>query len=268
MEFTSFRSKSNQTLQSLFLGLSSKFVNNFIEIGAREASASISFLKQMQTGRALAFEANPMTFEKITRGASNSGVEVYNFGISDNSVSQSMFIPIWKEDNLTPPNASFLTRSKDVTYLEVTVPCLTLDEVFSSKIIEGPTALWVDVEGFAYQVLSGAKESLKKTDIKIIFIEVEAERFWKAQFLVKEVSEQLKCRGFFLVARDFEYKNQYNQVYIHHSLLLKSTFLLSVYLVKLFLSIPIGIVSLVSNVLLRYRTNKIRLEQNNQTDTE
>ena len=70
--------------------------------------------------------------------------------------------------------------------------------------------LWIDAEGHGYEVLQGAKEVLKKT--QLIFIEVEETGHWVNQKLDRDILEFLE-NDFDAVARDQEYPKQYNLVF-------------------------------------------------------
>ena len=78
--------------------------------------------------------------------------------------------------------------------------------------------MWVDVEGACGLVLPGARDLLAKT--AVLMIEVEEQQFWGAEHWLREqVVSYLFDLGLVPVARDFEYRYQYNIVFVRAELL-------------------------------------------------
>lgn len=213
----SIRTDTAQHLKWLFLALCRELkIMNLVEIGAYEASVSVDFLEASPGTRALAIEANPFTYELMTRETKKYGVETLNLGLSHSVATLDFFIPLKEGSaNVTPGSASFLRRNdKNSLYKTISVPTKTIDLVFESQLIEGRTALWIDVEGYSLNVLQGAKNELEKEDIRMVFIELETYEYWQKQGTRNEVSEILQRNGFVLLRRDFEYKFQHNYLFI------------------------------------------------------
>jgi FkbM family methyltransferase len=215
------RLESAENLREFFLEVCGAMsIKNLLEIGAHEASVSIDFLLGESTfaRRALAFEANPFTFDSKTRLAGDSGVEVYNIGVADSASFLDFQIPVNKDDvanSLAPGNASFLVRNDSSVFYEIVeVPTITLNEIFNTHNILGNSALWIDVEGFSKPVLLGADHALSSANAQIVFIEIETASFWKEQSSLPEVFSLLSKYGYKWVARDFEYKEQSNYLFI------------------------------------------------------
>ena len=60
-------------------------------------------------------------------------------------------------------------------------------------------ALWIDVEGGAYEVLEGI--SHVRNRIKLIHVEVETREFWKGQRLKDDIENLMVSMGFITLAR-------------------------------------------------------------------
>ena len=212
------RAKSTLLLRKLFLDLCDDCaVKNLLEIGAHEASISCDFLKSNSSNdrRALAYEANPVTYKELTMQAESFGVEVYNSGISSAVGELEFNIPLEGDTGkLTPSNASFLTRNDDQTkYHKLNVPTDTIDHVFDSRSILGTCALWIDVEGFAHEVIKGATLALISKQVAFLQIEVEAIQYWHEQETYERIFADLSECGFIPMARDFETRYQYNVIF-------------------------------------------------------
>ena len=70
----------------------------------------------------------------------------------------------------------------------------TLDTLKDSFVLQSPTLLKIDVQGFEIQVLQGAKNILR--DIDYIIIEMSFRKLYKDQGLFDEVYTVLNNNGF------------------------------------------------------------------------
>ena len=197
-------------LDILYFNLFKKLKIQFlIECGAYEASASIEAIKRGCS--ALAIEANPNTFEKITP-KTNEKLTSINIGLNDKKEYINFYFP--KENN-TEISSTF-QKKEGTIYNTVKVLTQPLDEVVKDfDSISNPFVLWIDVEGFQKQVLFGAKNILSNKNCKFLKIEVEEVEKFKGQLFLKEEIEQFLYEyNFIPVFRDFEYDYQFNVLFI------------------------------------------------------
>ena len=192
----------------------------FIEVGAKEASASHRARSYLPQSRVVAFEANPYTFEKFQgENPESTGVEYYHLAVSDRPGPVTFHVRLHPEGSPRPDgHGSLLERddSYEHDFDEVTVDSTTLDIFFAYEEFKR-CAMWVDVEGASEAVLSGGRSVLSKA--AIVIIEVEDRALWKGSWTAPEVTRCLAEVGLFPVARDFEYAYQYNVVFVRESLL-------------------------------------------------
>lgn len=89
--------------------------------------------------------------------------------------------------------SSVFVRKTQTSQKKIRVPMVTIDSIFSEEEVD---ILKLDLEGFDYQALLGAKETLKHT--KIVFIEVEFQPdFWYGQEkTIFDVHKLLEPYGF------------------------------------------------------------------------
>ena len=191
-------------------------VNEFYECGAHEASASILFLQLAKsystTGKAIAIEANPHTYKEKTLITQKFGVETYNLALGAKEGEINIHI---QSNNLTSGSTSLLAKVKNEKFDYATVNSSTIDRIYklnSSRI--SPTAFWIDVEGFGFEVLKGGYETFKEKNVKIIKIELEKKAIWKNQKLASDVNHLFLSYGYLPILFDFERENQHNCVYI------------------------------------------------------
>ena len=191
----------------------------FIELGAHGAEASIAFIARVG-GRAIAFEANPFTFESVTCKAVSEGVIARNLGVGAAIGTLDMHIPLLGESKpITAVQSSFLRRSENVEYQTVSVDMTTLNAICSEIDISSGVFLWVDVEGLALEVLNGGLSILDSDQCVAVMVEVESIGLWENQSGSIMVDKLMTSFGFVPVMRDAEYELQYNVVYVKEALL-------------------------------------------------
>lgn len=191
------------------------------EIGAFDATFSKEMKRRLPQLRAVAFEANPYNYEAMARAARAAGVDYVHSAVGEVNGAVTFNIQaayagqpmarVKGEDSL------LLRTAPGLTYEAVTVPSTTADRFFSRpSYADGRICLWIDVEGASSMVLSGAGETLART--QAVLIEVEDYPHWSGQWLSGQVDRFLTGAGFTPVARDFEYETQYNLVYVREEL--------------------------------------------------
>ena len=187
-------------------------LNQIIEIGAHRAETSKRFM-QKSGKSAFAIEANPYTLEMFTKKATEFGVTVLNMGIGNDDGKILSHIPMFS-NALTPRNASFLQRKKEVDTTECMVDMIKLDNLKTNFESNNNTALWIDAEGYGLEVLGGASNFLK-TYTDLIFIEVESVQHRKQQKTINSIMAYLEEYNFVPILRDFEYSSQFNLIFVH-----------------------------------------------------
>lgn len=209
--------RSNVLLIELFEGLYTDYqVDAFFECGAHNAEASRRFMAARPAGIAVAAEANPFTFAKLTSTAQKAGVVAVNVAVGSVAGQGVLHVPRQATDEApTPGNASLSVRSdhRD-SYLAIDVEITTIDELVGRFAPEASLALWIDVEGHALDVLRGARQVLTSGRCRVILVEVEQHQYWHEQPLFEDVDELLRTHGFTRLARDAEYPKQFNVVYV------------------------------------------------------
>lgn len=217
------RRRSNKELVDFFYLLQQRLRPAIIfEIGAFGAEFSVEMKRQGFD--AIAFEANPYNVRHFLDSGSLTGTGVEYLHMAVGKSTGTIEFKIQRkvggfDVNPVRQTASTLARTRDnVEYETVEVPCVSLDDFRTQRDMEGNTfSAWIDVEGAAGDVLLGAQASLRSC--LTLLIEVEQHKFWKDQWMVWEVMDHLMSSGFLPVARDFEYRHQYNLVFIRRELL-------------------------------------------------
>lgn len=206
-----FRSKTATWLDDSFFKILSAYdVATLVECGAHEASACVNFMRA-NNKKALAIEANPHTYETKTKLADRHGVLTINCGLGKETGEIDFFIPKYDQ---AAGQASFLKKAHE-DYDSVKVSVETLDSIASKHLAaDEVSALWIDVEGLALEVLKGGHALLNSENCRALKVEVESKAFWENQSMARDVDHYLSRLGYKAILRDMEYENQYNLIYV------------------------------------------------------
>jgi FkbM family methyltransferase len=165
-----------------------------------------------------AFEANPHTHGAFLRRLSRRApsLHYHHLAISDadgEATFQIRLSPSGQPKRKAANNSLLPREDPNVEYETVTVPASRLDSFLARNgLAEKSFSAWIDVEGALGKVTAGFGTALKSC--LSLLVEVEEKRFWQDQMLVQDVMAYMDGQGMVPVARDFEYRHQYNLVYL------------------------------------------------------
>jgi FkbM family methyltransferase len=192
-------------------------VRLLIEIGAHKAEASRRFVRMKEGARAVAYEASPDVYKRVVDAGIPPGVELINAAVGPENTTAPFFVP---EDEKMQHWSSLRKRLiHPVPVREVQVSMVTLDQAGRTAAGEGPaadTALWIDVEGAALDVLNSGRDFLKER-VLVVFLEMsDAETYENSNTSLDILQLLLQC-GFVPVARDNQYRDAYNLLAVRSS---------------------------------------------------
>ena len=191
------------------------------DVGALDASHSVLLRHITRIPRVIAFEANPDNYNAILEKGidKTADIEVFHRAVS-NEPGELVF-HVQKYDDRSGQQwmagtSSILERSRGVGDTEqVHVEAIRLDQFLQQlepAIDEKQIALWIDVEGAAYQVLEGI--SGIANNILFIQVEVETVEVWQGQRLKQDVVELAQKMGFIELARG-KHEEQHDLILIN-----------------------------------------------------
>lgn len=205
-------------------------VSHLIECGANDASVSRRFLSEEAGRSALAIEANPFVFANfLALNSKFPKLEYRQVGLSNRKGITDFFIP-----NVTDKSQSIFGSFQKLPefytdYISIRVELDTLDSLQKASKYVSRSAMWVDVEGEANKVFTGAKKLLASSQVKLIYCEVQESVHYENEKCAIEITEYLGKFGFLPIARDFPLANLYNIMFIHKDCLKDVLSLLNVY---------------------------------------
>lgn len=187
-----------------------------LELGARRAEFSVAVKAALPDCQAHALEANPYVFQRFARDLQGTDVIYSNLALGERTGEAVFKVQRKKNGEDRSPIKginSFRTRTGDYVYEDVPVAMTTVDDyVRANALSELPAVMWIDVEGYAFEVLTGATATLTQTDA--VFIEVEDNERWIGQKTAPAIYAQLAGAGFTPVARDYQSVQQYNVLFL------------------------------------------------------
>ncbi len=195
----------------------------FIEAGAKKAEASFRVREMSKDIRIVAFEASPENFKKFSAELAfeSNNIEYIHAAVSDKPGSVIFYnvTEIRGEKVWNNFGASSILQRKDSgsKFTEVTVPAFTLDSQFAES---ERCVLWIDVEGANEQVIVGGRNVLARADA--VLIETSYEPIWDGEWTAAKVIAELFDLGLIPVARDFEYRRNFNILFVRRSLFLNN----------------------------------------------
>ena len=226
---------SNQLLIDRFFSLVSSLQPRvFLDVGANDASAACRVKAMIPACDVWAFEANPEIHRRFVSAVTQAGVNYRNLAISSAIGKVNLYAPrtlsraivdgevvdLASVEPEVTGKTSLRKRNEDATYRQFSVDSISLDDFVAARhaedMLERNAALWIDVEGAAYEVLTGGKAALKKA--AVVLVEAENYEFWSGQKQVAEVARLMIAEGFLPLHRDREYGDkQFNTLFLHHS---------------------------------------------------
>jgi len=196
---------------------------HLLEAGAYEGNMSYNIISKMPNCNVIAIEANPYNYENFHKRFIDTSAKYLHCALSNENGSVTFNVQKKINGNdvgLIRGNNSILERSNgNIEYESVTVQSYKIDELFDLQSGDMMT-MWLDLEGFAYEVLTGGTETFINT--YCIKIEVETKQFWKEQKLDSDIIQLLEGHGFKKVFRDWESPKQYNILFMKESVLTDS----------------------------------------------
>lgn len=212
------RVRSVQSLEHLFFRVCRELQPDlFVEAGANDPETSRRARKYIN-GRIVAFEANPIAFEKFVSDANTAKrVEYIHAALSDADGETTFNVRIVDSEPVADGKSSLIREiDETVEYQKFVVNAHRMDSYFPSDST-GHWVMWVDVEGASEYTLKGAAAILDRCDA--VYIEVNDRPIWQDQWLAEDVINFLDDYDLVPVARDFQSRYQYNILFLKRRLI-------------------------------------------------
>jgi len=190
---------------------------DILDVGSMDGENILRLGHVSPKSRCFAFEANPANFARMLNDQKliDRRVQVLHAAVCDRDGQAEFHLSHVGESpgDWRQGTSSLLRRSDPESGVElatVSVQTITLESFFKKNDISN-SALWIDVEGAAYQVVKGIGGAERA--VCIGHIEVEESAVWSGQFNAEQVTELLASKGYRCIARG-RGKVQYDIVFI------------------------------------------------------
>jgi FkbM family methyltransferase len=237
-----------------------------VQCGANEPTSAINFCQIRSGNQAICFEANPYIANKYMTINKNPRIKYLNMGLGMGVGKLNFYIPDnhpkdWTLQGTFSPTKQ-LTYSEsfevEVTSLDSQLPSLLDIKGFDADDFP-KTALLIDVEGFSWEVLQGAKETLNLDTTKVIFIEVQdSNYYWEQEKNALQISNFLESYGFTPIVRDYPTAPLYNIIFVKNSEIEKLAEIIDVFWFK-FTQIKPGFIELKDPRIILSKIKKVIL---------
>lgn len=176
-----------------------------LDVGSMDGSDSRKFKKLIPDAEVVAFEGNPINYQAMCAdvGLQQLGIRIIQRLVSNQEGSRSFFV-----QRSTSASAGFnrgtssaIRRSEqNVETEEIHLDAVRIDSFLTQEYYGiNSVAMWVDVEGYAYEVLEGMRDVQDR--ISLIHVEVETKEIWLGQKIEADILALAKSMGFIPVAR-------------------------------------------------------------------
>ena len=194
-----------------------------LEIGSRDFMDGLKIKASSPTSTVFAFEANPENFSEHLKNIDNK-IFPMPIALGESNKIGTIRVPQYasRTQNATEQQrgiASILQRDDLGEAIEYEVPMMTLDSFMGNFAQDSVNfAMWIDVEGYAFQVVNGASTDLLR---KCLFakIEVEDHAYWSGQRLSGDMRAFMQCNGFIEAANCDRGLKQYDILFINNHIL-------------------------------------------------
>lgn len=172
-----------------------------VDCGAHIGSDSIELSKIFPKAKIYSIEPIPVIFERLkhnTRRRNN--IQCFNIALSNKNGQAEFFVSSGSSDassSLLRPSEHKIDHPTVMFNDSIIVTTQTLNDWGSRNNVSGIDFLWLDMQGFEYQMLSSSTEALSK--VKVIHTEVSLKEVYEGAIVYSEFKLWLESQGFKLV---------------------------------------------------------------------
>ena len=188
------------------------------DVGAMDARESLLFRKVAPNAGIFVFEANPKNVEIMrSKGVlERHGIVIRHNAVWNKNEKVTFFVEKTQGESDRELRGISSTRKREkgsLGQVEISVSAVRLDSFVNNfRRIPNKIALWIDVEGAAYEVVEGFDEI--RNQVKVVHLEAETKEFWPGQKLQPAIEELMEKMGFVLIAQRTLQPGQHDLVFV------------------------------------------------------
>lgn len=176
-----------------------------LDVGSMDGSDAKKFKALAPQADVIAFEANPQNYQVMCADTTlqQAGIRIENRLISNQEGTRTFYVqqPTDAASTINKGTSSAIRRDQQgMNMLEVSLDAVRIDSFLTQEYPDKKrVAMWIDVEGHAYEVLESLRE--RTDDVYLIHVEVETQEIWPGQKIERDILKLTQEMGFILIAR-------------------------------------------------------------------
>ena len=201
-----------------------KKIKHIIDVGSHKGLYTDLFTQNYKIKKAILFEPQLSIFNFIKKKYyQNKKIKIYNQAVSN--VNSSQYLKLNHHDLTTTLSKfnhnsfylkfkAFLFGVKKMTYKNIKIKTIRLDQIFIKNKLNKIDLLKVDTEGHEYEVLKGLNKKIK--NIKWILIEFHHDKIY-LKYNPKKIQNYLLKNNFVLQAKfKFPFTTWEDRIYLNN----------------------------------------------------
>ena len=172
-------------------------VRTVLDVGAHKGDLTAIYLKTFPRATIYSFEPSPESFERLQiRFKGNLSVKPVQLAISSEGGQSTFFVNRNSATNSLLPKTvdadKWADTSGDMTNLNrITVETTTIDKFCQENQLDAIQILKLDLQGAELKALQGARRSLRRKAISLVFLETNFVPIYEGQCTFTEIVEYL-----------------------------------------------------------------------------
>ncbi len=169
-----------------------------IDCGAHIGADSIELSKIFSTAQINSFEPVPEVYEQLlTNTASYKNITTYQLALSNENKKAQLFVSSGGSDgssSLLPPSTHLTDHPSVIFEKVIDIDAKTLDKWAEENDVDHVDLLWLDMQGFEYQMLASSPKIL--ATVKVIHTEISMKETYEGVMLYGLFKNWLEGQGF------------------------------------------------------------------------
>jgi FkbM family methyltransferase len=171
----------------------------FYDVGSN--IGTYSFILGEKFEKIIAFEPHPKNAERYRENIkiNNANADLYEVALSDDEGSIDLLMreaDVGSTHNRISTDSTSDRDNNEKMQSTASVDMTTLDKIISDKKLENPDIIKIDIQGAEYDALRGMKETLRSSEVRLIYIESHPKYLPKFDATVNEIVDLLEEYGF------------------------------------------------------------------------
>ncbi|NJN71835.1 MAG: FkbM family methyltransferase [Limnothrix sp. RL_2_0] len=188
-----------------------------VEAGAHKGIDTLAMNKNWPNAMIYAFEPIPQLFDLLSTSTQDfrNNIKCYQLALGEDISTKNMYVSSGKSDassSLLPP-VEHLVEHPDVTFNKVVeIQTISLDQWAKRNDICFVDFLWLDMQGYEFNVLSASPNILKT--VQAIYTEVSLVELYKGSLLYPQFRDWLENQGFIVKSEYLDWKDAGNVLFV------------------------------------------------------